>query len=101
MKQLFFVVMLSVCLSVQLVAPFNVVAAEKSMKVAALTAPIDINSATAEDFQQVKGIGKVTAERIVQYRDEHGPFSKVEDLTWVKGIGSKTLAKIQDQLTVQ
>lgn len=101
MKQLFLVVALSVCLSSQLLVPFNVVAAEKATNVASLNAPININSATVEEFQQVKGIGKVTAERIVQYRDDHGPFIKVEDLIEVKGIGSKTLAKIQDQLTVQ
>lgn len=61
---------------------------------------VNLNTATADDFKNVKGVGPKKAERIVKYREEHGPFKQVHDLTGVSGIGEKSLAKIKDQLTV-
>lgn len=57
--------------------------------------PIAINSASAADFETLDGIGKVLAARIVAYRDAHGPFASVEDLTNVSGIGPKRLDAIR------
>jgi competence protein ComEA len=57
--------------------------------------PLDVNSATAEELQVLPGIGPKIAERIVKYREKHGPFSSVEDLTKVKGIGEKKLDKVR------
>ena len=58
---------------------------------------IDINTATAEEFVKVKGIGEKKAERIVAYRDEHGKFKSVDDLKNVKGIGEKIVEIIKNE----
>ena len=55
---------------------------------------INVNSASVRELQKLNGIGEVTAQAIVVYRDEHGAFSSVEDLLNVKGIGQAALAKI-------
>jgi competence protein ComEA len=55
---------------------------------------IDINSADTATLSQLPGIGPKTAEKITTFRTEHGPFKSLDDLTQVKGIGSKKLAKI-------
>jgi len=51
---------------------------------------ININKASVEELAQLKRVGPKYAERIVQYRDEHGPFACPEDIMKVRGIGSKT-----------
>ncbi len=56
---------------------------------------IDPNKATAADLQAIPGIGPVLSERIVQYREEHGPFDTSDDLIRVRGIGPKTLERIR------
>jgi len=61
---------------------------------------IDINHATAAEFQLLKGVGKVVAERIVAYRDESGAFKTIDDIKNVKGIGDKTFEKIKDFISV-
>ncbi|MDQ6969334.1 MAG: ComEA family DNA-binding protein [Mariprofundus sp.] len=62
---------------------------------------VNINTATAEQLQSVKGIGEKTAAAIIIYREAHGAFKSVDDLTRVKGIGDKKLDKIDDDLTVE
>lgn len=61
----------------------------------------NINTATLEELQTIKGIGKKKAESILQYRKEHGPFRTKEDLLQVKGIGKKALEAIESQVTFQ
>ncbi|MFO7581964.1 ComEA family DNA-binding protein [Guyparkeria sp.] len=61
---------------------------------------LDLNQASAEELVQLDGIGPVYAERIVDYRDENGPFDSVDQLTEVNGIGPKTLDDLRDQLLV-
>lgn len=63
-------------------------------------ASVNLNSATAEELQQVNGLGPKKAEAIIQYRQDHGSFTKVEDLTNVKGFGEKTVDNLKDQLCV-
>ncbi|OQY58312.1 MAG: hypothetical protein B6245_12505 [Desulfobacteraceae bacterium 4572_88] len=58
---------------------------------------IDINTASAKELTQLQGIGPALAERIVEYRNNHGPFEKPEDITKVKGIGAKTFEGFRDQ----
>ena len=62
---------------------------------------VNINTATLEELQTLKGIGKKKAEAILQYRKEHGPFRTKEDLLEVKGIGKKALEAIESQVTFQ
>ncbi|KAB8287672.1 competence protein ComEA [Bifidobacterium ramosum] len=62
---------------------------------------IDLNTATSAQLQTVKGIGPVTAERILAHRDRIGRFTSVDQLLDIKGIGAKTLAKIRDAVTVR
>jgi competence protein ComEA len=61
---------------------------------------IDINRAEPWLLEALPGIGEVTAQAIVDYRDENGSFKRIEDLLQVKGIGEGTLAKIKDYITV-
>jgi len=63
-------------------------------------AAVDLNTATKEELDTVKGIGPVKAQAIVDYRKKNGPFKSVDDLKNVKGFGEKTVAKIRADLTV-
>ena len=62
---------------------------------------VNINTATLEELQTIKGIGKKKAEAILQYRKEHGAFCTKEDLLQVKGIGKKALEAIESQVNFQ
>lgn len=64
------------------------------------TKMINLNTADVTELQNLPGVGPKKAELIIQYRQEKGSFSKIEDLTEVQGIGEKTFAKIKSQLTV-
>lgn len=61
---------------------------------------VDLNKATADQFQRLPGIGPSLSRRIVINRKEHGAFSNVDDLSRVKGIGPKTVEKIRDLIRV-
>ena len=61
---------------------------------------IDINRAEPWLLEALPGIGEGRAQDIVDYRNENGPFKRIEDLTKVKGIGEGTFEKIQDYITV-
>jgi competence protein ComEA len=62
---------------------------------------ININRASQGELTQLKGIGPVLSERIVQYREENGPFESPEEIMDVKGIGPKTWEKNKDRITVK
>lgn len=59
---------------------------------------VSLNSATAEELTELKGVGEVTAHAIVAYREEHGGFKDVEELLEVSGIGPAKLAQLKDQV---
>ena len=61
---------------------------------------IDINTADVQALDTLPGIGEVLAERIVAYREAHGPFASVDALDHVEGIGEGKLAPIRRFLTV-
>lgn len=62
---------------------------------------LNINNASIEQLEKMKGIGAKKAQAIVEYRLNNGNFSSVEDLIKVKGIGSKFVAKNRPWLSVQ
>ncbi len=62
--------------------------------------PIDINTATAEELVELPRVGKVTALRIVEWREENGPFSRIEELMNVQGIGERTFERIRPHVKV-
>ncbi|HIS79167.1 ComEA family DNA-binding protein [Anaeromassilibacillus sp. An200] len=63
--------------------------------------PVNLNTATLEQLDTLPGIGPVTAQAILDYREENGPFTSVEELEQVYGIGEKTLEKLRDSVTVE
>ncbi|MFH2139652.1 MAG: helix-hairpin-helix domain-containing protein [Pseudomonadota bacterium] len=65
-----------------------------------LYAAVDLNTASVEELQAVKGVGASKAEAIVQHRKQYGPFKRVEDLDNVKGFGKKTVERLQGEFTV-
>jgi competence ComEA-like helix-hairpin-helix protein len=62
--------------------------------------PVNINTATSEELQQVPGIGPATAEKILLMRKSYGAFRSVDDLLAIKGLGKKRLEKMRKYLTV-
>ncbi len=60
---------------------------------------ININTASVEQLSDITGIGPVIAQRIVDYRENNGGFSTVEEIVNVRGIGEKTFAKIKNYIT--
>ena len=63
-------------------------------------AKVNINTAGVEELDQLPGIGPAIAQRIIDYRNEHGEFKKVEDVQEVKGIGDAKYSEIKDSITV-
>ncbi|MDH1010518.1 helix-hairpin-helix domain-containing protein [Pseudomonas nicosulfuronedens] len=62
---------------------------------------VNINTASVEELQKsLKGIGKVKAQAIVDYRTSNGPFTTVDQLLEVKGIGKGTLDKNRDRISL-
>jgi competence protein ComEA len=83
MKQALFVILLSV-LSFSL----NVYAA------------VNLNTATQQQLEEVKGIGPSKAKAIVEYRNKNGQFKSVDDLDKVKGFGKKSIDKLRSEVSV-
>mgnify|MGYP000922274357 CR=1 FL=1 len=67
---------------------------------AAATQLINLNTATAAELETLPGIGPVKAQAIIDYRQQNGAFSRIEDLTKVSGIGSKTFEKLKHLITI-
>ena len=62
---------------------------------------ININKASAVELTQLKRIGPKLSERIVEYREKHGPFERPEDIVQVRGIGPKTFELNKDRITTE
>jgi competence protein ComEA len=65
------------------------------------TLQINLNNADKNQLQQLTGVGPATAEKIINYRTEYGPFKRKEELMNVSGIGEKTYEKLKDFITVE
>lgn len=65
------------------------------------TAPVDLNAATAEQLDALPGVGPATAEAILAHRRAHGPFTSVDDLLDVRGIGEAKLESLRDLVVVR
>ena len=74
-----------------LLVPVYLMAAEK----------INLNTATLEELMTLERIGPKYAQRIIDYRETHGPFEKIKDIIKVKGIGPKTFDANKDVITVE
>jgi competence protein ComEA len=61
---------------------------------------INLNTATLDQLESLPGIGEVLGQRIIDYRQDHGPFHSVDDLLQVSGIGPSHLADLKDLVTV-
>lgn len=62
---------------------------------------ININTATQAELEELPGIGPSIAARIIEYREQNGPFSKAADIVRVSGIGPSTYGKIKDRITTE
>jgi competence protein ComEA len=60
--------------------------------------PISLGSATVEQLDQIDGIGPVTAQKIIEFRDQHGGLSSINQLDEVNGIGPSTMASLRAAL---
>lgn len=62
--------------------------------------PVNLNTATQEQLETLDGVGPATAQKILEYREQHGGFKNVDELDQVSGIGEKRLAALRDEVTV-
>ena len=74
-----------------LVVPVYLMAGEK----------VNLNTATLEELMTLKRVGPKYAQRIIDYREVHGPFEKIEDIMKVKGIGQKTFNANKDIIAIE
>ena len=86
---------ISLCLVIAIVVALVPVLSAQEME------KININCASVEELTQLRRIGPKYAERIVQYREKHGPFEQPEDIMKVPGIGRKTWEANQTRITVE
>ncbi|PYN15112.1 MAG: competence protein ComEA [Candidatus Rokuibacteriota bacterium] len=87
-------------------APWPVVAAppshtEPNPASMAVGAPVNINTADVKELMKLEGVGRRVAEKIVEYRDSHGPFKKPEELRKVEGIGSGLWEKNRTRIVIK
>ena len=62
---------------------------------------ININNASAQELEQLPGVGKVTAERIMAYREQYGRFRRPQELLMVNGVSDKKFRAIQAMIVVE
>ena len=63
--------------------------------------PVNLNTATRSELMQLPRVGPRTAERILAFRQEHGPFQRPEELMQIKGIGPKSFQRLQAHIRVE
>ena len=80
--------------------PGTPAAASSAPAAAAATSVVNINTASAIELEALPHVGPALAQRIVDYRSQHGPFAAAEDIMQVSGIGPSIFAAIKDLITV-
>ncbi len=85
----------------QIVVPARAPAAQASggSSASAPSGPVHLNTATLEDLDELPGVGPVTAQKILDYRQQHGAFSSVDELDAIPGIGPARLDQLRDLVT--
>ena len=99
MKKIVAVVMFVCCMGFIVAQPV-LAANSDGAKSSAVETMLNVNEADQAALMALPGIGKVTAERIVSFRTENGPFKSVDELILVKGIGKKVLEKIRPHVMI-
>ncbi|RPJ75351.1 MAG: helix-hairpin-helix domain-containing protein [Acidobacteria bacterium] len=97
------VLVLGVVLAGPVFAPAIVSAQQAAAPAAAkgaAAAPVNLNTATAEQLDGLPGVGQAMAARILEYRQKNGGFKKIEELMNIKGIGEKNFLKLKPLVTV-
>ncbi len=74
--------------------------ANEPASAAAAAAKVDLNTATGEELESLPRVGPRTAELIIQYREQHDGFEKIEELMNVRGIGERTFLRLRSLITV-
>lgn len=82
---------------------FTLIIAVSSLAMAAddATGVVNINQAGVEQLQLLPRIGPAMAERIIEFREAHGPFGSIDELVAVKGIGESSLARLKPFVTTK
>jgi competence protein ComEA len=74
--------------------------ADKPATAAAAKAAVNLNTATIDQLEELPGVGRATAQRILDYRQKSGGFKKIEELMNVRGIGEKSFLKLKPLIVV-
>ena len=83
-----------------LAAPPVEAQARRANEPASAAAKVDLNTATGEELESLPRVGPRTAELIIQYREQHDGFEKIEELMNVRGIGETTFLRLRSLITV-
>lgn len=93
---------LAICGTILLSSPAHAQSAPDApqQSPAAAKPALNLNAATVDQLETLPGIGRKTAERIIEYRTKSGGFKRIEDLMNVKGIGEKSFLKLKPLIIV-
>ena len=91
---------LAICGTLLLTSPALAASTQAAQDAQPSKAAINLNLATVDQLETLPGIGRKTAERIIEHRTKNGAFKKIEELMNVKGIGEKSFLKLKPMIVV-